>query len=57
MAYNDYLHFPSKAGLPLIAIVVWMIIAHIERVLRSLRTQAVWSVESPLAQCLELLPS
>ena len=27
MAYNDYLHFTSKAGLPLIAIVVWMIIA------------------------------
>ncbi len=27
MAYNDYLHFTSKAGLPLIPIVVWMIIA------------------------------
>jgi len=27
MAHNDYLHFTSEVGLPLIAIVVWMIIA------------------------------
>jgi len=27
MAHNDYLHFTSEVGLPLISIVVWMIIA------------------------------
>jgi len=27
MAHNDYLHFTSEVGLPLIAIIVWMIIA------------------------------
>ena len=27
MAHNDYLHFTSEVGLPLIAIVVWMMIA------------------------------
>jgi len=27
MAHNDYLHFISEAGLPLIAIIIWMIIA------------------------------
>ncbi len=27
MAHNDYLHFTSEAGLPVIAIIVWMIIA------------------------------
>jgi O-antigen ligase len=27
MAHNDYLHFTSEVGLPLIVIVVWMIIA------------------------------
>jgi O-antigen ligase len=27
MAHNDYLHFVSEAGLPLIAIIAWMIIA------------------------------
>jgi len=27
MAHNDYLHFTSEVGLPLIAIVVWMIIS------------------------------
>ena len=26
-AHNDYLHFTSEVGLPLVAIVVWMIIA------------------------------
>ena len=27
MAHNDYLHFISEAGLPLIAVIIWMIIA------------------------------
>ena len=27
MAHNDYLHFVSEVGLPLIAIIIWMIIA------------------------------
>ncbi|MBW2646348.1 MAG: O-antigen ligase family protein [Deltaproteobacteria bacterium] len=27
MAHNDYLHFTSEAGLPLIAVIIWMIIA------------------------------
>jgi O-antigen ligase len=27
MAHNDYLHFISEAGLPLIAIIAWMMIA------------------------------
>ena len=27
MVHNDYLHFISEAGLPLIAIIVWMMIA------------------------------
>jgi O-antigen ligase len=27
MAHNDYLHFTSEVGLPLIAVMVWMIIA------------------------------
>ena len=27
MAHNDYLHFVSETGLPLIAIIIWMIIA------------------------------
>ncbi|MEA2014232.1 MAG: O-antigen ligase family protein [Thermodesulfobacteriota bacterium] len=26
MAHNDYLHFTSEAGLPLIAVIIWMII-------------------------------
>jgi len=37
MAHNDCLHFTSEAGLPLIAIVVWMIIALYRRGFRKLK--------------------
>ena len=37
MAHNDYLHFTSEVGLPLIAIVVWMIIALYRRGFRKLK--------------------
>ena len=36
-AHNDYLHFTSEAGLPLIAIVVWMIIALYRKSFRKLK--------------------
>jgi len=37
MAHNDYLHFTSEVGLPLIAIVVWMIIALYRKGFRKLK--------------------
>ncbi len=40
MAHNDYLHFISEVGLPLIAIVVWMIIALYRKGLRRLQNRS-----------------
>jgi len=37
MAHNDYLHFTSEVGLPLIAIIVWMIIALYRKGFRKLK--------------------
>ena len=37
MVHNDYLHFTSEVGLPLIAIVVWMIIALYKKGFRKLK--------------------
>jgi O-antigen ligase len=37
MAHNDYLHFTSEVGLPLVAILVWMIIALYRRGFRKLK--------------------
>ena len=36
-AHNDYLHFTSEVGLPLIAIIVWMIIALYRKGFRKLK--------------------
>lgn len=37
MAHNDYLHFISEAGLPLMAIVAWMIIVFYRKGFRKLK--------------------
>jgi O-antigen ligase len=37
MAHNDYLHFVSEVGLPLIAIIIWMIIALYRKGFRKLK--------------------
>jgi len=37
MAHNDYLHFVSEVGLPLIAIIIWMIIALYRKGYRKLK--------------------
>ena len=37
MAHNDYLHFVAEAGLPLVAIMVWMIIALYRKGLEKLK--------------------
>jgi O-antigen ligase len=37
MAHNDYLHFVSEVGLPLIAIIIWMILSLYRKGFRKLK--------------------